>query len=100
MVGKAVSIRALVQSMPDGWQGCIDTRSVRDDVWVLLVLRNVEVNADEHALALHVHISNALLRQGGVSLLGWLLLLLGCWSWLLLLLGYWSWLLFLLGCWS
>ena len=34
-----------------------------DDVRVLLVLRHVEVHADEHALALHVHLVDLLLGE-------------------------------------
>eukprot|EP00967_Tisochrysis_lutea_P042506 scaffold51165_cov32-Tisochrysis_lutea.AAC.1 len=42
--------------MLDSWHGTIDARGVSDDRRVLLVLRDIEVNADEDSLAFHVDI--------------------------------------------
>merc|ERR1740117_270245 len=48
----------LLQAVLDGWERTIYALSVGDDRWVLLVLWNVEVDADKDTLASNVHIGD------------------------------------------
>merc|ERR1719428_216089 len=57
------ALRATSQDVLDGREGRVDARRVRDLRRVGLVKRDVEVNAHEHTLALHVHVCNAQLAE-------------------------------------
>mmetsp|Transcript_53924 Transcript_53924/g.109701 ORF Transcript_53924/g.109701 Transcript_53924/m.109701 type:complete len:383 (+) Transcript_53924:568-1716(+) len=46
---------ALIQTILDGGQCCIDTLGVGDHAGVLLVLRHIEVHADENSFPGHIH---------------------------------------------
>merc|ERR1719199_1365814 len=59
------ALRSASQQVLDGREGRVNARRVGDDARVGLILRNVEVNAHEHTLALHVEIPNAHLAQLG-----------------------------------
>ena len=56
-------LSTVVEGILDGGQGRIDSGRVGDDVRVFLVLRHVEVNADEDALVLEIHFVDLQLCQ-------------------------------------
>jgi hypothetical protein len=58
------ALGTIVEAVLDRWNGTLDTSCVGDDARVLLVLGNVEVNADENALVLNVHVLELELLEG------------------------------------
>jgi hypothetical protein len=61
--GENNALGTIVEAVLDRRNGTLDTRGVGDDAGVLLVLGNVEVNADENALVLDVNVLELELLQ-------------------------------------